>query len=558
MTTNRSCSTAFLPAPDPACLARALVDARARADAGASAEIVVFSEALDVDSALLDMLEREAAAAGKTPTYLLRLSAPGVERLNLGGVDVLLVRGGRRSAAHWHRDADALYLPNWNELLVSACRPRLSLGTEIFVLDEDESVVMRTAAGMPFRRSDSGKAWQLAHGRAAAQQRRAPGDVLIVGAGLAGALAAYSLHERGVRVSVVDAGAVPGAGASALCAGLAHPHRQSEDSPAFQLARAGVAKLERLLDAFPDSEAHRGVLDLAVDEMEWRQMTADAAADRPFSSPNAFSELCCSSSASRMLGYATPFGGWYYESGRVVRIGRLVRAVLSAVGCPVLCRTPVRLERRDGRWLAMTADGQTAASGEAAVCAAGLASPELVGAQADAYGLSALYGRISILRDTDLPALRMPAAGRGYVVRTEDGFTGAGATYERGGLLYSPQAAHAANLAVLKGLMNIGEEEPAASAFYEGVRATARDRLPLAGPMADRAALAELRGSGRQVALDQVPVLPKCWGFFGLGSRGLSWGLAVSEALAASIVGASVPMLPPLWAKISPLRFMAG
>lgn len=559
--TNASRFTAFVPAADVESFLAAIADARARVRAGVPAEVVVFAaDSLTVCTALLDLLERLAAA----PTYLLRLPAPGVERLSIDGVDVLFVRGGKRPASNWHRDADAVYVPELDEGSLSACRARLTTATRIVVLhggDASETVHVGGSALVRAEPARAGKlaAWRLAHGRSAAKAPAFQGDVLIVGAGLAGALTAYSLHERGVRAAVVDAGSTPGAGASALFAGIAHPHRQSEDSPAFQLTRAGVAKMERLLEVFPDCAAQRGVLDLAVDALEWRQMAADEAAGRPFRASSRFSRLLSAPAASERLGYPTSWGGWFYESGRVVRIGRLVRSLFEFVGASVLCGVSVRLERRGGRWHAVNAAGQSLASGAAVVCAAGMGSPELLGVSAAQYGLSALYGRISLLRDSDLPRLRVPAAGRGYIVRTSDGFTGAGATYEPDGPILSREAAHARNLSVLSGLLRLNaDEQPAAGGFYEGVRAVARDRLPIAGPMVDHRALSALleKRDGRAIEARQAPVLPACYGLFGLGSRGLSWGLALSEALAAEIVGASVPMLPALWSKVSPARFV--
>lgn len=558
--THASRFTAFVPAADAESFLAALADARARAGAGAPAEVVVFAaDAQAASPALLDLLERLSGA----PTYLLRLPAPGVERLLVGGVDVLVVRGGKRSASNWHRDADAVYVPELDSASLSACRARLTTETRVAALHDGDASETVEVGGLTFVRAEPARAgrpaaWRLAHGRSAGKAPSFQGDVLIVGAGLAGALTAYSLHERGVRVSVVDAGATPGAGASALCAGIAHPHRQSEDSPAFQLTRAGVAKLERLLEAFPDCTAQRGVLDLAVDSPEWQQMAADDAAGRPFRASSRFSQLLSAPAASERLGYPTSWGGWFYESGRVVRIGRLVRTLFEFVGAPLLCSASVRLERRGSRWHAVNAAGQSLASGAAVVCAAGMGSPGLLGGSAAQYCLSALYGRISLLRDSDLPRLRVPAAGRGYIVRTSDGFTGAGATYEPDGPILSREAAHSRNLLVLSGLLRLSEaEQPVAAAFYEGVRAVARDRLPIAGPMVDHQALSALleKRGGRALEVRQAPVLPACYGLFGLGSRGLSWGLALSEALAAEIVGASVPMLPALWSKVSPARF---
>jgi tRNA 5-methylaminomethyl-2-thiouridine biosynthesis bifunctional protein len=68
-----------------------------------------------------------------------------------------------------------------------------------------------------------------------------PGHAVIVGAGLAGASAAYALAACGWRVTVLARGAQPADGASALPAGVVAPHVSPDDRSLSRLTRAGVA-----------------------------------------------------------------------------------------------------------------------------------------------------------------------------------------------------------------------------------------------------------------------------------------------------------------------------
>lgn len=97
----------------------------------------------------------------------------------------------------------------------------------------------------------------------------------------------------------------------------------------------------------------------------------------------------------------------------------------------VLTNMPVSLRRREGLWEAVSAQGVVVARAPKAVVCAALATPCVLGLARGTMGLSPLYGRISLLRETDLPELRCALTGDGYVARTE-GFCAVGATYEPG------------------------------------------------------------------------------------------------------------------------------
>lgn len=381
-------------------------------------------------------------------------------------------------------------------------------------------------------------------------------DVLVVGAGMAGAFAAHSLKLRGFRLSVVDAGAVPASGASALYAALAHPHWEAVDTSGFRLTAAGTMRLAELLEAHPECVHASGLLDLAIDEEEERHFRQAALSVAKVGAKGGHhpyvSEFLEADAASRTAGTRVRFGGWWYAEGRLVNAGALVRTLLKGIASPVLTNMPVRLRREEGVWLAFNRAGVVVAKAQAVVAAAGLASGALFGDEADDYGISPLYGRISILRSCDCRTLAAPVTGRGYAARTADGYVGVGATYERAcEPVLSVKEAHAHNLAILPRLFE-GADACVPCGFYEGVRAVAADRMPIAGPMVDMPALRALDANRTEAA--QVPLLPQAWGLFALGSRGLSWGLMLAEVLAARMAGEPAPIVHSLEESLSPAR----
>lgn len=398
--------------------------------------------------------------------------------------------------------------------------------------------------------------WRARQG-APARDAAAPSSALILGAGLAGAFMATELARRGIHSIVIDAGPVPGGGASALAAGLAHPHWQADDAPAYELTRTGVERLLALRAERPELESlirPEGILDLAADEAEDAQQRAHA---ETLGAASAFMTRVGREEAARIAGLSARFGGWRYPDGAVVAIGALCRTLFEAAGAWVLPNVSAALVREDGGWAARHPGGALLARAPAAVVCAGMASPDLAGAPDAVYGLSPLYGRISLVASGGLPLRSGAATGRGYLVQAE-GFAGIGATYEPGGApQLSPEAAHEKNLEAFGLLFS---ERPAglAAGFYEGCRAVPKDRLPIAGRLVDwqaaKAMAGRLRGTPEE---KDVPRLPQLWGVFGLGSRGASWGLAAAALAAAQIAG-EVPALPrQLERALSPARFAA-
>lgn len=380
-------------------------------------------------------------------------------------------------------------------------------------------------------------------------------EVIVVGMGLAGAFVVDELTARGVKVTVVDRYAVPAAGASALCCGLLHPHRQAAENPLFALTRAGFLSTCEVLQRHPDCWAPIGVLDVARDDATWNEWRAANDIARPFAMPSDFVRLVSKTEAQAIAGVPVRRGGWWYASAGLVRVGRLVRSLLMQSGAILRTATAVRLERRDHLWHAVSATGEVVARAPGVVVAAGLTSAAVAGVDEKLLPIDPLYGRISLLANDPYPGLRTALTGHGYLGKL-DGFLGVGATYERGETrVLSNNAAHEHNLGAFTDVL-APSESPIPVGFYEGIRAVASDRLPVVGPAPDAKALRGLSFRGAPEA-SSLPMAPGLWFCTAMGSRGITWGRLCARTLVREMAGEAPLLEAPLVAALSPLRFAA-
>lgn len=381
-----------------------------------------------------------------------------------------------------------------------------------------------------------------------------PRHVLIIGAGLAGAFCAWSLAQRGIRCTVLDAGPVPGSGASALYAGLLHPHWQANESPLFRLTRLGFHRMLSLLQRFPDCFEATGVLELAQDEQSFENDKA-MVAQNALSMPSDMGHLVEAHFASNYSLTPQTTGGWWYPKAGIVKAGRLVRRLLEEANAQVLTNVSVSLRHQDGNWGALYG-GEPIAKGDQVIVAAGLNSPSIVGLAEQDYALSGLYGRLSLIPESENSQHAMALTGRGYLVKSQDGFVAVGATYEsleEG--IWSPQTAHEHNQALFSKLLPDTRAQLAHVGFYEGIRAVARDRMPLAGPALSRELVASTHFKGLP-EVGKLPVETGLWFCCGLGSRGITWGLICAESVVADMLGETPVLEASLRRAIHPGRWI--
>jgi tRNA 5-methylaminomethyl-2-thiouridine biosynthesis bifunctional protein len=345
----------------------------------------------------------------------------------------------------------------------------------------------------------------------------APGDCVVIGAGLAGAAAAASLARRGWSVRVLDIAAAPATGASALPAGLLAPHQSPDDNLLSRLSRAGVRitlqeAQERLA---PRLEWDRtGVL-------EWR-----GDDERPL--PPLGDELAvwsreASAAQKSAAGLPATQAAWWHENAAWIEPAALVRSWLREPGVRFLGGCRVQRIVRDGpAWVLEDAAGLRIASAALVVVAAAVNSSGLLGGRIQ---LQPVRGQVTWApRGDDAGALPpFPVNGHGHflpripLVDRDAWITGS--TYGRGDADDSLRPEDtAANLervrevlpragAVARGSAARGEVRS-----WSGVRCASTDRRPLVGELS-----------------------PGLWVSTAMGSRGLTFAALCGELLCARV-----------------------
>jgi len=362
---------------------------------------------------------------------------------------------------------------------------------------------------------------------------------------------ACSLARRGWQVTVLDAGAGVGAGASGLPAGLTAPHVSPDDSVLSRITRAGVrATLQRCTELLQPGQdwAFSGVLEHRV-EGKRALPTGEAW-------PTQGHEWSTPATPEQITGNGLPAQAqalWHAMAGWL-RPRQLVTAQLATPGVNVRwnCRVHTVRPVADG-WQALDAQGQLLAQADQLIVAGGFHTRALL--PEAALPLNPLRGQISMGALGALPdALRghwpqVPVNGHGSFITgvpLPPEFGGApgwflGSTFERA----CPEAVlreedHAANHARLATLLP-PLSEPMRAAFapdrvlaWAGLRCTLPDRVPAVGPV-----------SG-------LPGLHVC---AGMGARGISLGVMCGELIAAQLEGEPLPLAPSLAAHLWAGRF---
>ncbi len=389
-----------------------------------------------------------------------------------------------------------------------------------------------------------------------------PQRVVVIGAGIAGALVAAQLQERGVKTQVIDAAPVAGAGASALAAGLVHPHWQLHDNPLFRLTRLGFRRLLPLLAEAAELFSPCGVLDVAQNAEEWAKWQDATDRALPMRLPVEFASLLSAEEFAQQMGWSVPAGGWWYPCAGLLNAGAFARHLLARSGA--LLRTNCRvtkLEQTPQGWCVRGRYGEVLADADAVVLCTAMGTPALLGLSEQRLGISALAGRISLLSRAPAELSRVAAenvalTGRGYFAKVGDALSLVGATYERAEGALTAREAEAHNMALLEELLpGSAAEQLATGAFYQGVRAVAQDRLPFVGAAPTAASIAGTTFKGLPES-DRVPTPEGLWLCTAMGSRGLTWGVAAAEALVGLMMGTPLLMERSLLRLLHPARFL--
>jgi tRNA 5-methylaminomethyl-2-thiouridine biosynthesis bifunctional protein len=367
--------------------------------------------------------------------------------------------------------------------------------------------------------------------------RTSAGEAVVIGAGLAGTLAAERLAARGWRVTLVDEHERP----SAPEVGLVRPVVNVRDALNARLSRSAFLYALQHFRALEHDGYHLawnrcGVLQVASGADEQARFAAIAQAQ---GYPPEFLEAVDAGRAGAIAGRTVARGGWWFPTGAVISLPSLATAS-RARGGSAMRRVPgrrvERIERSGAGWRAIDSAGNVIAEAPRMVLAnavdAGRLAPDA------RLRLASVRGQLTYVPSMPSPRLAVAVSGNGYIGPIPEGGMVIGASYTHDDP--DPDVRlddHRANLARAESMVPglAAGLDPAALGGWTGFRATVTDRLPIYGP----------------TPLEGVFTAT------GLGSRGLLWAPLAAELLASTLSGEPSPLPRDLAAAISPLRFLS-
>jgi tRNA 5-methylaminomethyl-2-thiouridine biosynthesis bifunctional protein len=368
---------------------------------------------------------------------------------------------------------------------------------------------------------------------AAVRERRA----VIVGAGLAGTIAAERLASRGWDVDLVDAREER----SAASIGLLRPVANLRDAMNAQASRSAfLYALQHYrgldLDGYHLEWRACGVLQLADDEDEASRFSAIVQSQ---GYPASFLEFVDAERARSIAGRAVRGPGWWFPSGARVSPSSLAVASFARAGERIhrkLGRGVTRLEREGASWRALDANDRVIAEAPVLIVANAADAKRLI--PEARLSLSSVRGQVTYVPPSPDRKLDVVVSGSGYVTSVPDAGLIIGASYHHDDADTTLRDSdHRENLARAESMMPglTTGIDPARLTGWTGFRATVPDRLPVYGA----------------TAIDGIYTAT------GLGSRGLLWAPLGAELLACMLEHEPSPLSRDMSGAISPQRFLS-
>lgn len=389
------------------------------------------------------------------------------------------------------------------------------------------------------------------------------GEVLIIGGGIASAMTALSLVERGRKVRLLCEDGEPAGGASGNRQGALYPLLNGEHdalsrfySLAFGFARS---RLLALAERHPVAFSLCGVTQLGYDDKSAAKLAKMSLG--PF--PSDLMRPLSADEVEQVVGLPCGVGGVSYPLGGWLCPADLTRAAIKESQASGRLEVEFNAsvthiaEQADG-WHVESQDGRHWQAPNLVV-AAGHRLPALLPfAELPLYPVR---GQVSHVPTTaGLSQLKTVLCYDGYLTPAHDGAHCIGASYGRNqtSLAFSAeeQAQNRARLqACLPAQAWPAEVEVSGDQARIGVRCASRDHLPVAGPIARLAALADHDVNAPADQQSALPLYPGLYVLGALGSRGLCSAPLCGELVASEICGEPLPLSSDLLEALHPARY---
>ena len=348
-------------------------------------------------------------------------------------------------------------------------------------------------------------------------------SVAIIGAGIAGCLLARNLAERGIEVTLLDAGSEPGSGASGNLQGATYVKLGVDYNDQTELALTALTFTKRYYSRYRGQHWHpTGLLQLAWNEQEQDRQ-------RRFLDRNHYpTEVLYpvdQQQACELTGVATGSGGLWFPGSGWLEPARLC-AELSEH--PKIRKdfevTVAQLERAPHGWRVEASNGSTMTASQVVICAGHL-TPRLI-PMAGEFKLKPIRGQVTHVDTADITGPNAVICGPRYLNPAHRGQALVGATFDLRDTNPQPTVdGHQENLAALQEFLPGLVENPSKQAKSLGGRVSFRCATHDYQPVADE--LCDSLGQRCE----------NLYLFTGLGSKGLTYAPLLAEYLADRLTG---------------------
>ncbi|QXB53914.1 bifunctional tRNA (5-methylaminomethyl-2-thiouridine)(34)-methyltransferase MnmD/FAD-dependent 5-carboxymethylaminomethyl-2-thiouridine(34) oxidoreductase MnmC [Aeromonas sp. FDAARGOS 1415] len=389
------------------------------------------------------------------------------------------------------------------------------------------------------------------------------GEVLIIGGGIASAMTALSLVERGRKVWLLCEDGEPAGGASGNRQGALYPLLNGEHDAlsrfyalAFGFARS---RLLALAERHPVAFSLCGVTQLGYDDKSAAKLAKMSLG--PF--PSDLMRPLSADEVEQVVGLPCGVGGVSYPLGGWLCPADLTRAAIKEAQASGRLEVEfnasvTHIAEQDGGWRVESQDGRHWQAPNLVV-AAGHRLPALLPfAELPLYPVR---GQVSHVPTTaGLSQLKTVLCYDGYLTPAHNGAHCIGASYGRNQTSQTfnaeEQAQNRARLqACLPAQAWPAEVDVSGAQARVGVRCASRDHLPVAGPIARLAALADHDVNAPADQQSALPLYPGLYVLGALGSRGLCSAPLCGELVASEICGEPLPLSSDLLEALHPARY---
>ena len=372
---------------------------------------------------------------------------------------------------------------------------------------------------------------------------------IVIGGGIAGVSTAFSLAQRGFRVTLIERHANLAAEASGNAQAVLYPRLSGHDIALSRIAIYGflytIGLLKRLL-LQGQEWSQCGLLQLAFNSRESKRCQEVLVRGLPLV------QQVSAEQASEIAGIALSDGGMYFAQGGWFHPPALCRVLAAHQNIQTVTATQaLHLARDNERWQVLGSSGGIAEASVVVIAAANDSMKFL-----SHLPLQPVRGQITLMpANAQSSRLSTVICTEGYLAPARDGLHSLGATFSADDTALDVRDTdHAHNLAMLKQMSQALQPDTTTLTGRSALRCSTPDYLPLAGMMLDAVQMQHI--PAHLASRTALPWLDGLYVNTGHGSKGMVTAPLCGEIIAAAIDHEIMPVDHGLLRALDPNRFL--